>query len=956
MGTVVAGRWVRIGGSRMTRSPCQVVGETDHFSPFGPLPAGDPPPQAVQNYFVESILGGVYHHQPQSNFRDFRSDGLLTRGTSRFLHDPMFCLVGRADLQAEVQTVLTDAVARLTAGHLSATFADPASCFTATETCPACTLNCSDCSAGQVTVFLEGCGSQGMACYRDSVLGEARGSEIMGGFLLAGTLGASLDASTTQTIRHELGHVFGLDHTWGDPDIMSYRDRTPDYATHELEAFALLYDLDVGLGIRDLIATGVIEDLPSILREPPTIRHTEISGPDERPLATDGGREPLRNHAAVDDVIYVVGQRLTVPLGSESVMSFRALGYAPPVVRFGSVDLVADLSRLFQTTPTQWFGWPGGIMKTRVPVGAGDLLTTTRSDGLSATLDLFTVDGPSVPSPAQTPLPVASLACSRPVAGLNALTWALPATFADGTTPFSGAGAHARVFRNAALVGALAGDTTVFTDPTLYPAYEADLYQVVLVDDATGQVGIPSSVCRLSPRASGSEVTLLVLDETGSMSTPRADGTTRFQGVVGPLPAPQVPRALATLDEVFAGTSPRVAVYSFSRDFGVIDEVAALTGGTFTSDRAIAEAAIAAVRARGTDGLTPLVDTICISAAFLQSEFIASGAERATLRIFTDGEENFSIGVPECPPSCAGSGGYGTVPWDLACRPGRCPATSPHMCTACQVDLFQEYCASPLNFFVEYFGPAGPFSPLPPDAGYLLDLAAATGGTFTHNGDDGSMAVGLAGDLPPSAKVGERLTSECAGPDGTLVKLHGAALDEVPSTRLRFTWTGPFIEGGGIIEGASAAVTLPLGAHLVQLVVSDEHQESPPAFLEASVVDTTPPDLDVVLSPNELWPPNHTLQSIAARIQATDTCSNDVRVRLVSVRSNEPDDALGGGDGSTSPDIVGADIGTDDREFFLRAERLGAGAGRVYTVTYEAEDAAGNRTRTEATVRVPHSR
>ncbi|MDI7267956.1 MAG: hypothetical protein QME96_08170 [Myxococcota bacterium] len=937
----------------MSRSPCRVVGETAHFSPFGPLPAGDPPSQPAQNYFVESILGGFYHHQPQLYFRDFRSDGLSTRGTSRFLHAPTFCLVGRADLHAEVQAVLTDAVAKLTGGHLAATFADSASCFSGTP----CDRDCVAGPAGQVTVYLEGCGAQGVACYSDGVVGKARGSEITGGFLLAGTLGASLDASTTQTIRHELGHVFGLAHTWGDSDMMSYRDRTLDYAAHEIEAFALLYDLDVGLGIRDLIAMGVIEDLPSVLREPPMIVHTEISGPGERPLSADGGREPFRNHAAVDDVIYVVGQRLTVPFGTDPLMSFRALGYAPPVVRFGSVDLVADLSAAFQSIPTRWVGWPTGIMKTRVPVGAGGLLTTTRSDGPSATLGLFTVDGPSVPNPAQTPLPVASLACSRPVAGLNALTWALPATFADGTTPFRGAGAHARVFRNAALVGELAGDTTSFTDPTLYPAHEADLYQIILVDDATGQVGIPSRICRLSPRASGSEVTLLVLDETGSMSTPRADGTTRFQGVVGPLPAPQVPRALATLDEVFAGTSPRVGVYSFSLDFGVIDEVAALTGETFTSDRAVAEAAIAAVRTRGTDGLTPMVDTICISASFLQREFIASGAERATLRIFTDGQENFSIGVPECPASCVAPGGPGTLPWDLACRPGPCPAASPVSCTACQVDLFREYCASPLNFFVEYFGPAGPFSPLPPDAGYLFDLARATGGRFTHNGDDGSITVGLAGDPPPIADAGETLTAECAGPEGTPVTLQGAALDALPYAALRFVWTGPFFEGGGTAEGDSVSVTFPPGAHVVQLVVYDEHQESLPAYLEASVVDSTPPDLDVVLSPNELWPPNHNLRRITAQIQAGDVCSpDDVRVQLVSIRSNEPDDALGGGDGSTSPDVVGAEFGTDDREFFLRAERLGAGSGRVYTVTYEAEDATGNRTRTEATVSVPHNR
>jgi hypothetical protein len=118
------------------------------------------------------------------------------------------------------------------------------------------------------------------------------------------------------------------------------------------------------------------------------------------------------------------------------------------------------------------------------------------------------------------------------------------------------------------------------------------------------------------------------------------------------------------------------------------------------------------------------------------------------------------------------------------------------------------------------------------------------------------------------------------------------------------------------------------------------------------VVDTTAPTLGVVLDPDVLWPPNHKFWTITATITAADNCDVDPAVTLVSITSNEPDNSIG--DGSTTNDVRDADIGTDDREFQLRAERRGGSDGRVYTVTYLAEDDCGNSTETSAEVRVPH--
>jgi len=84
----------------------------------------------------------------------------------------------------------------------------------------------------------------------------------------------------------------------------------------------------------------------------------------------------------------------------------------------------------------------------------------------------------------------------------------------------------------------------------------------------------------------------------------------------------------------------------------------------------------------------------------------------------------------------------------------------------------------------------------------------------------------------------------------------------------------------------------------------------------------------------------------------TDKCDPNPTVRLVSIKSSEPSNGVG--DGSTSEDIQ-ATFGTDERTFLLRAKRSGAGDGWVYTVTYEASDASGNKTTRQATVTVPKS-
>jgi uncharacterized protein len=118
--------------------------------------------------------------------------------------------------------------------------------------------------------------------------------------------------------------------------------------------------------------------------------------------------------------------------------------------------------------------------------------------------------------------------------------------------------------------------------------------------------------------------------------------------------------------------------------------------------------------------------------------------------------------------------------------------------------------------------------------------------------------------------------------------------------------------------------------------------------LDVCAVDTAP-TLDVSVTPETLRPPNHKYRTVEATVTAADAEDGDVTVELVSVTSNEPDNALGNGDGNTVNDIVVL----DDTTFLLRAERAGRGDGRVYTITYSVTDSCGATTTATAEVTVP---
>jgi len=215
-----------------------------------------------------------------------------------------------------------------------------------------------------------------------------------------------------------------------------------------------------------------------------------------------------------------------------------------------------------------------------------------------------------------------------------------------------------------------------------------------------------------------------------------------------------------------------------------------------------------------------------------------------------------------------------------------------------------------------------------------------------------SVSAAAPRNQPPVANAGPDQTIECSSPEGTPVTLTGSGSDPDGDT-LMFTWKDA--EGNVVGRSAVASVTVVgLGAHTFTLIVDDGHGNAATATTHVTLGDTIPPALSVSLWPNVLWPPNNRWVRITANIRVSDRCDPHPSVVLVSITSNEASE--GRWEGHSSSDIRGAKFGTDDRSFWLRARRWGKGHGRVYTVTYRAMDASGNKTFASAQVLVPHEK
>lgn len=215
----------------------------------------------------------------------------------------------------------------------------------------------------------------------------------------------------------------------------------------------------------------------------------------------------------------------------------------------------------------------------------------------------------------------------------------------------------------------------------------------------------------------------------------------------------------------------------------------------------------------------------------------------------------------------------------------------------------------------------------------------------------------------PGADAGTDQVVECTGLF-TEATLDGSASLDPDGDPLDYQWS---VAPGASLDSPTSAVTngqFPLGSTMATLTVTDCCGAFDTADVTVTVSDTVAPRASCTTDLAELWPPNHKVVTVGIFVTVEDTCDEDEALLVdCTVSSNEPDGGDGdvdGEDGHAAPVPVELDydaqLGMFVGEVELRAERLGTGTGRSYSVTCEVSDASGNTTTASCVVVVPHDR
>lgn len=136
--------------------------------------------------------------------------------------------------------------------------------------------------------------------------------------------------------------------------------------------------------------------------------------------------------------------------------------------------------------------------------------------------------------------------------------------------------------------------------------------------------------------------------------------------------------------------------------------------------------------------------------------------------------------------------------------------------------------------------------------------------------------------------------------------------------------------------------------------VDDDQQKCATASKEWEVCNE-PPDCSGAVADTGfecIWPPNHGFVDVSV-IGVTDPDGDNVSIEITGITSDEATQSEKGAGGiKHSPDASG--VGTDTAH--VRAERSGKNDGRVYEISFTADDGNGGQCSATVQVGVPHDR
>ncbi len=243
-----------------------------------------------------------------------------------------------------------------------------------------------------------------------------------------------------------------------------------------------------------------------------------------------------------------------------------------------------------------------------------------------------------------------------------------------------------------------------------------------------------------------------------------------------------------------------------------------------------------------------------------------------------------------------------------------------------------------------------------PDGATRLYLGTMDSFEWNNNVGAFNVEITIVDRTPPTTTATPSPGPNVNGWNNTTVTVALAATDNPGGSGVRsiaYSLAGAQ-PGGGSAPGNTVSIAIAAeGITTITFQAQDNagNLETPKTLTVK--IDKTPPTLACSVTPGVLWPPNHKLVALTASLTPSDSLSGPAGLTLTSVTSNEPDNGLG--DGDQPNDIQGFLVGTACLTGQVRAERSGTGKGRVYTLTYQATDKAGNSATCSATVRVPHA-